>query len=371
LQLHHSTDQRFTVMPRFDQSPTARRLKVKLQVLLKPAVWGSAAVLGVAGLFLAEYLSNPARYMGGGEAIANESTPYDPNPLLNFPNPADFGGNYGRVPTIAPKIDPKAAKSDGSAPSALGEKLEPNNGRSRVNRNSDKSIFSLGTGQATEPLIRSGVFSRMNEENKGTNPSVMGVSPLQSALDRQAAERLGDRLDSNSRLAERLGEGIGSNPSNIDRNSRDFAAQGSNVPAGQLTPGNLLPNSSLSTTVPIASPQYQPQYQPRTSPLPGTTGYTPPASLRTEPSASAPGITSLYPNAAGQVTAPQPLPSYRSNTRVSPLSSQPGSFRQPTFGPAAVEQQNPASRPPEAFSVPYSAPGQSIGGGRIDSFSNP
>ncbi|MDJ0703671.1 MAG: hypothetical protein QNJ46_10365 [Leptolyngbyaceae cyanobacterium MO_188.B28] len=125
-----------------------------------------------------------------------------------------------------------------------------------------------------------------------------------------------------------------------------------------LIEGNL-PDSSLSfiRTVPAMSP------------APGTTGYTPPPALNLSP-----GALSTGGNAFTNLTTPQAasgsggVPSLSQSGSAGGAAGVPSSVLPPTTGTQPQPQIQDVS--PDPFSVPRE-PGRYVGGGYINTFSNP
>jgi hypothetical protein len=176
------------------------------------------------------------------------------------------------------------------------------------------------------------------------------VSPLQSGLDRNLATSPPEEAE----LA----------------NDRAIA------PSGETPEEGEDPNDGSSPTAtplsPVDGSQFQPSqfqpYTPRTSPPVGSTGYTLPPAFRT-PMSSATDDASSFSN----VSRPQPLPGYTTTPARLPSGlsgdyGQGGDRSQPPQ--PQFTQPQPLSQP-EPFSVPRTTPGRSIGGGRINTFSDP
>jgi hypothetical protein len=113
------------------------------------------------------------------------------------------------------------------------------------------------------------------------------------------------------------------------------------------------------------------QFTPQLSPFPGTTGYTLPPTLRTStPDVSPSSSSSNLQPIPGQIT-PQAAPAVPGQFYTNGRSSYPDTGHSTAY-PNAQPSLAPSSQPiPSPFSVPRSVPGRSIGGGQINTFSNP
>ncbi|MCY7283921.1 MAG: hypothetical protein LH679_10875, partial [Cyanobacteria bacterium CAN_BIN43] len=175
------------------------------------------------------------------------------------------------------------------------------------------------------------------------------VNPLQSALDRYSSIPNPSPTSPAQSLAQSLGadSSRGSEPRSTEEPiSQDSWRQ---------------PESSLQN---LPSPQFTPQL----SPFPGTTGYTLPPTLR-------PSLTSVGSSFSGGSL--QPIPGQIAPQTAPTVPRQFYDDGQPSYpnGQAAyprVQSSSVSASPtPAPFSVPHAAPGRSIGGGQINTFSNP
>ncbi|HEY9641002.1 MAG TPA: hypothetical protein V6C57_10995 [Coleofasciculaceae cyanobacterium] len=332
-------------MPPAQRLPVSmRHLKTRLNVLRRPMVWASASVLLAAGYVLFQSW-NGAEQPNSSGSLTNSASqnPARRNPLLGA-NYADEGGStgFGDLPGLSgDPLQPNAIPGLEPASPAAAESRNPKHLAASTVGKADRS--HLDPAESLDPLssntdIPSSSLNstfNANSSNRGTSslgePS-MPTSPLQSALDRN------------------LGGTGATSPAP--------AADGMAVPS---------PSSSVSPSFSSGqSSQFQPSI-PRTSPPPGSTGYTMPPAFRTPAtSSSATGDTGFSNFSRLQPvpgsTAPS-NPSSSSGYGQRPAPSQ-GSYLAPT--PSQIPQAEPAP-----FSVPRTPPGQSIGGGQINTFSNP
>jgi hypothetical protein len=177
-------------------------------------------------------------------------------------------------------------------------------------------------------------------------------TPLQSALDRQVARSREPITSSASTLTDTepvpssntLPDTIGS--VRDEGNSISTPLQLNRTYSPQPLPGQ----PSTQQTFP------PPVYLPQTAPAPGTTGYTLPATL------SVPANGAMR---SSQTILPPQSPSLQLQLRPATL---PSTIQSETFG--TVVQPSFQSEP-TPFSIPRTPPNQAIGGGQINTFSNP
>ena len=125
--------------------------------------------------------------------------------------------------------------------------------------------------------------------------------------------------------------------------------------------------SLIEGTIPNSSLPFM-RTVPAMSPAPGTTGYTPPPALNLSPSALSGG--NAYTNlATPQATGSSGIPSLSQSGGPTSGVGVPSSVLPPTTGTQFQPQVGDVS-PPEPFSVPRE-PGRYVGGGYINTFSNP
>ncbi|MCU0566157.1 MAG: hypothetical protein MUF49_06130 [Oculatellaceae cyanobacterium Prado106] len=228
------------------------------------------------------------------------------------------------------------------------------------------------------------------------------TNPLQAALDRYAA---GDRsylTDTRSLFpnAAQSGNQLG-NPSSLTAPNAATNSAATNstavnsgvipgtVPGASSTVGgaNLQPSGfqtyatgEESAPLPTGLSQNQPRFAPQISPPPGTTGYTLPPAFRTPATPSTPSYGNTVPQPVPGVPAPAiapdvPRQSFDINGQFSPSSGSYGSGSSAIGVPSSdAIRSNPAAgqivQPAAPAPAPFSAP-RSMGGGRINTFSNP
>lgn len=346
-------------MPTSKQLPASvRYLKARLKVLERPMVWGSASVLLLAIVLLAEYWSAPERFVGLGdrqpsleETESSEAlpqlAPLDPLSSVDDPlidplselSPEQLSQlspetasnlealNSPSLPPLAPSSLPPSATNQFTNP--------PTPSSAAPQSNSDQSALDIPNapplpGLTDTPLLSgfSSGFSSAPETNAdAATPQNEISNPLQTAIEQQRTPTSqATPAPTNSFSNNYSTPNYSTPPTTSSEESGGFS---SSSPSEQFytTPQPLPGQPSLNQTTP------PPQYVPQTSPYPGTTGYTQPPAFRTP-------------------TPPTP----NSTQSLSPIRS------------VSPSPQSDVSTP---FSVPRTAPGQFIGGGEINTFSNP
>lgn len=217
--------------------------------------------------------------------------------------------------------------------------------------------FAGGATQGT-PQATNSSLDLLNSLMSSPDSDVEGSLPptaLQQALQNQEAARLNSDRSSDTE----------SDATNEVRALNDGEPR-------QLTPAGaeLLSTEEpgLTGTNPLGLPFYASPTLPQQSPPPGTTGYTPPASLGlTQPTGTNTGAGTV-PSAAGVPSVPSAASS-NLNLGVPDVDVSGGSLVPYTPLPSSIQRTTPAPVP-SPFSVPR-APGSYIGGGYINTFSNP
>jgi len=353
-------------------SDSMHPLKARLQVLGRPQVWGAVSVLLVASYGLFQYWTSSSQTVHSDQGSSPVVNPARRNPLIG--SESDFGGSdFGSLPGI-PQGLPQPYAVPGltsTSPKANGSPTKPNT----FNPFTTHPV-TADTPSGSDPLISPGAATGtsagiVNPGSSVAGSSVAGssvensatarfVSPLQSGLDRNLSPQQGSSESANG-TPSGTSSGIltGGNPVG---NSAGGSLNGGN-PAGTLSPGGVS--------------QFQP-YVPRTSPPTGSTGYTVPPAFRT-PANSRSDDTSGF----SGFSRPQPIPGFTSTptgqlTGVSPAYGQNGGAYSSGGQSQSPQSQSPQSQSPSyqspqlsPFSVPRTTPGRSIGGGQINTFSNP
>lgn len=371
-------------MPSKQLPASIRYLKARLQILQRPAVWVSASVLLVAIVFLAETWKHPERLTTPNTPSFNSLSPADsesaetpvrPAPLDPFSSvdeppfsamPGDAttspfaAGDFTRSsqtdrlpsPLLLPRPSTPRSPASSSVPDPFAA--------IRANRDSASPSSTRGSeGSTTNPYSSSGTASSPQNPFSASDPAdePSSPNPLQSAIDRSRSPASAQSSPSPASSF---------NSFSPDANSTGMTESPElQTPAAPL-PGQGSGQSSFVQTQPLpGQPSYgqtqpQPQFIPQTSPAPGTTGYTLPPAFRTNANTPAGPSFGNYNNSYNHSSG---VPS-----TVFPSTTQP-TTTSPTVQPQVSQPQPQAS--PAPFSIPRTVPGRSIGGGQINTFSNP
>jgi len=369
-------------MPTFKQPSTSfRYLKARLNVLKRPRVWAAASGLIPLVFLVGAYLANPQQYLGSNDLEDTTNSPHQ-NSLGNLPTqsmPASNGELFETLPDLSTVptqtlSDPQPALSkspllqefllDRSSVTAQPDKPK---------RSSLSPLFSASSenqrdscvicGAASHPQSRLSNFYSTNfpssnppsavplgtADSSISAPSFPTINPLQSALARYSSIPNSSPTSSAQPLAQ--SSGTDSSRNSESRLTEEPTSRDSWRP----------PESSLQS---LPSPQFTPQL----SPFPGTTGYTLPPTLQP----SLPSVRSSFTGGSlqpipGQI-APQTAPTV---PREFYDEGQPSYSTGQAAYPRVQAPSASASPTPAPFSVPRAAPGRSIGGGQINTFSNP
>jgi hypothetical protein len=402
-------------------SASVRYWKARLQVLKRPAVWLSALALLLPLIFLAYYWRNPEGLVAPQASSSTDSfapsetedaadlqdetvnspAVQDASTLIEVPALPEGSGDRQNFDGQATQTLPQPTLLEAllSAPLPGLESPQPKvESRSRnpfvaqPRKREPSQVQALDETSSvlSSPLLSSaflppstatdsGFRSGLNSER--TTQAALTLSPLQSALDRSA------------------GIGNGSQPTATSTDSQT----NSQLPlTAQALPNSaalpwLTPSGQFAR--PLGTPPLGAQtYMPQTSPFPGTTGYTMPSALRPAPysvnyPAGSNGSNSYYgvypntyppfgyssapystglpvsPAAPGYSTLPQ-LQVPIQTLPVTPDGRTPGySSRVPV--PIFNTPATPVVPQSAPFSIPRTPPGRYIGGGEINTFSNP
>ncbi|HEY9696791.1 MAG TPA: hypothetical protein V6D10_05985 [Trichocoleus sp.] len=354
-------------MPSSKLLPTSmRRLRAQFHLFKRPMVWGSGAVLLLAIAFLAQYWQQPGQFLGN----QSEDPALRPNALRTSPSASDANSfdSFGNLPELTspssiegtvpvPANLPNLGRPTTGAANQARQQIDANNpfasatdSANRFNQSADFSIPDL-TNPTGIPITFAGTGATSSSNapaattpTNATASTGSNASPLQSALDRTAAPTTTPASASGS--------------TNSAASATSETAQSQTTGAIPTTGAQLAPTANLGAQPlspqpipgqPTSVQTYPQQFYPQTSPPPGTTGYSIPPSFRTQNNSS-----SFY---GSPVTNPSiaPTPSGRTTTSPTPTDS----------GYTSPQTQS------SPFSVPRTTPGRTIGGGQINTFSNP
>ncbi|NJO41027.1 MAG: hypothetical protein HC769_10455 [Cyanobacteria bacterium CRU_2_1] len=338
-----------------------RYLKARLSVLRRPMVWGAASILLFAVFLLSEYWNQLEQFAQDESSASSlktnnpsQFTPLDPPFSVTEDTLPDLFNLDAMVnPNDLNAIDPVSLPPLLTPESSTGSTTEPSTFFNPFvsSRQDTPQHLDLSGVQGLLPTSRILTPPELSSPNPAQPSSLTAVSPLQAALDRNA-----NLSSSRQSIASTTPD-----PS-FSPDSTPLTIPGTN----ESLPPTTNPQPSYSPELPqqiypeLTVPQ--PIYIPRTSPPPGTTGYTLPPVL-------APTITSSSDNSDSlNLIQPQPLPGVQAPPQVN-LSTPAPQVNQGFYSPN-VQVQTPQTEPPP-FSTPRTAPGTYIGGGEINTFSNP
>jgi hypothetical protein len=366
-------------MSNFGRFPVSfRYLKARLRVLKRrPQVWGTASGLVAIGLvaamfwLTAEDQSDRNTYRPNSTGVAS----LDDFPTQNLPGilpsaeDSAIGADIDSLPTLLNDLN------DQNAASGAGLGANPDDipvlPQQPLSSDLESANSLLNRSQNNLPE------ASQSRPTAGTNSLTSGFgssafSPIEAPSNSASGDRVPDNMatGSNSELfnPDERSDVPAATPleSALERNS---AANNAN------SAGRSPSNSVLSSPIRQNNP-----YQ--TAPPPGTTGYIQPPSLNVP--ANNPAIQSnpTYPNfanpqpAPGLPTAPQIAPNVQQpqggNSNPNQISVYPNYYNPPVVQPQ-VTQPVPQVAQPEPInnSVQRSGLGRPIGGGEINTFSNP
>jgi hypothetical protein len=278
-------------------------LRARMLLWMKrPMVWGSAAVLVMAGVFLTEYWSETVRMLGFGNQqpttpLPNTARRYNPQ---RGASSAPVGGGYSAPvlpPPVAETTNPLRSYLDMTRSAAqTGEELNPTSQELLLAPDAEepatgtraRSPFALtdengalrGTSlpgsRAAETDPDSGIGGLSSSRS---SRSSMSTSPLRSGLERSTpAPGL------YSPRSPGFSQSTGSSSTSTGRPSLPNAFwqyPGTDTPGTDTTTPGLNSPGAADDSNPASSQSGSPPYSPQTSPPAGTTGYTLPPAIRT------------------------------------------------------------------------------------------
>ncbi len=389
-----------------------RYFKARLRPLAKPLVWGTATLISLVSLSTWVYFAHPEWlvFSDNQENTSPTNTAVDPTfsdeekaigadidtlsvlekDLANSEPfqvaPAETQKQQGLFDDfLKQKEAADAQKSSGSSgteklagqssitnPFAIKSQDPFNNSGTLPSGNSVSAPSSnLGAGSVANPAGSSNAAtlsplqSALDRIDAGKqpnlqNPTTAPVSPLQSALDRLNTGNTIATPAPTQAPTDKLGQNSSSNQTPTQSTS--------GIPGQVTAPPSQYPGTAGYSSIPGQS-------YGSTSPVPGATGYNVP-----------PTGTNNPPNSYTYLNQPQAVPGVPPAAQVSP-SLTPSNLGQSPFQNATPGNGyanpgynsnfgNPAAQPsqvqsPPNFSVPRAIPGQNIGGGQINTFSNP
>ncbi|MFB2916908.1 MULTISPECIES: hypothetical protein [Aerosakkonema] len=400
-----------------------RYLKARLRPLTQPIVWVTIAFLSLVGFFTWAYFNHPewlalnqeAETPTPSNATAEDQTLSDEDKAIGVDidnlsvlkkeisdseplqlTPEEDQTELGLFDEFM-KQKEAAINAEKSSDSSATEKLtaQPTtaNPFALKSESSSNSSTVVSGNSFTPPSSNLGVGSAANSAKNlnlpttsNQNATLPSVSPLQSALDRlgngsksSIPTPAGVSVSPLQSALDRQGTGSKSTIQNPLQSGLDTAEASSKTGAtspSQASPDNLGQNATVKQTL----------TQP-TSSYPGATGYSSVPGQGYGQVSPVPGATSS--NSYTYLNPPQALPGVPSAVQVNPslAPATPSNFGQSPFQNTAPangfsnpgfnsNSGNSVTQPSQLqqsqnFSVPRSIPGRHIGGGEINSFSNP
>jgi|GEM_PF-1867200 len=360
-----------------------RAILNRLRFLGRPLPLAGTVGALLLGVFIWDYLRHP-EWFG-----AYENTEAGPNEELNLSGLTpdeqvavsgidnltllfnELGIESNAMPEVQALADPDAEGENTflsetlalSQPNPASENLS----NSPFTRYLEKYQFGgrLSTANTTPGSLGNSLggtnFFQVNNNSSGSDRSaeeIRRLSPLAAALLNPTGRVNFDRPEEGNPLANEL------------RSQFASTAETENGANGETAASSLPPGQFGSQTVTIPGIEYPVlPTLPQMSPPPGTTGYTPPASLELMP--PLPGSNRANSPAFPGATAPAP-----GSTGVPSLTSSPGA----SLNSPQVDVSNgyvtpftpvtPTVTPTPVTPAPFTAP-RPIGGGYINTFSNP
>lgn len=370
-------------MPNSRRLPASLRyFRARLAILRRPMLWGSASVLLLAVWFLAEYWNYPSRFVqvtgslpadnladsaDDSATVENQTSEAPAPPALLDPFASVDESPVPATSQPATLPVPPVANPSGNVLDALILPASPQ----RAGSSGARSSFNSATSTSQNPFVSSGGAS-LGQSSLSSLPEVNLLPVAPNALPTSASSSAApnapdDRAPSSNPLQTALDRygGLAGGQSLPAPASPSATVPANPAPSPVSEPGEqiysplALPRQAVPQPLPGQPSPFQtlsqPQYLPQTSPPPGTTGYTLP-SLFQSPTVS---------NLGDRVTVP-------ASGSVSPLFAPPSAALPNSFSPSpTVQPQFSQPTQPAPFSIPRSAPGRSIGGGQINTFSNP
>ena len=357
----------------------------RLRFLGRPLPLATTVGVLLVGIFAWDYLRHPEWFgayenteTGPNEEIdLSGLTPEEQAAVSGIDNLTllfrELGVESGALPEVQAQPDAAAEEQTNAFLSETLALSQPNPassalGESPFTRYLEQYQFSPNMPTAGQTGSRLGDrFSNINPFQQPTRDERIRAnqpySPLSAALQNQAGLNSVAEAEEDTPLANQL-RSQSATPSETGETAAETSGQPS-LPAGEF--------SSQTVTIPGVDFPVLPTL-PQMSPPPGTTGYTPPSTLELMPplpgsnratTPAFPGAAPLAPSSTGLPTAPAGTAPTLNTPQVDVSNGYVTPFT-PT-GPTAAPIPTAAPAP---FSVPR-PPGANIGGGYINTFSNP
>ncbi|MEM6521164.1 MAG: hypothetical protein AAF722_17735 [Cyanobacteria bacterium P01_C01_bin.70] len=352
----------------------------RLRFLTRPVPLASSLAALLLAVFVWDYLRHPEWFgayentEGGPNADLDLSglTPEEQAAVSGIDNLTLLFNELGTESSAIPQLQALAEDSEEAQNAFINETLalsQPNGngsalGSSPFTRYLEQYQFGGRAPSSNAAAPRNGSTSILGlsfgQQESGNQFATETESdnPLTRALQNQSGQIISTQAEADTPLSNELQ----AQSTTAEGNESDFETAASQE---ELPPGEF---SSQTVTIPGVNFPVLPT-SPQMSPPPGTTGYTPPASLELMPplpgrNATSTGTSSLVPSSAG-------VPDLSSSTAVPSLNSPnvdvSGGFVTPLTPAVPTATPQPVPAP---FTAPR-APGTYTGGGYIHTFSNP
>ncbi|NJN01169.1 MAG: hypothetical protein HC816_01085 [Leptolyngbyaceae cyanobacterium RM1_1_2] len=324
--------------------PSVRYLFARLQPVTQPIVWGPVLVTVLLGVFLWEYRVHP-EWSDSFEIDLQSRSAQIPETDLTLEEQAELAqvDNLNTLFNDLAASTPSTQFAETPGDNLLGQLSEAaSSNPSRLN--SSYSPGTLASLQASSPFSTTSATSLFSLIPEILPQGAQGAQATEASQPSALQSALG-------RLPGQSSSSAPQSPANDARQANGETAQ----PFGTVPAGNL--EDTRSGT---ALPRFIPT-TPGMSPLPGTTGYTLPPTLNLAPSSYPQG------NAYTNLATPSGLPQNRPD-----FSGLPNRSAAPVLPPSSGSQYSQPQVP--QTSVPFAVPrppGSYIGGGQIQTFSNP
>lgn len=370
-----------------------RAIYSKLRILGKPLPLASTVGALLLGVFVWEYVRHPEWFGAyvedattpGDETALSDLTPEERAAVTDIDNLAVLLNELGiESGTLSQPQEPsdilEAARADQEAglpdAIALGQPTQT----AGLSENSPfrqyleqyqftpRALDANLQGSSSNPFQAGAIGSQTSQERTLNRNSLL--SPLSFALqnpngsaNRASAQGFtGDTEPSTSALDDEIRAGRAEE--SADETSEGETSSRTTLPDGEF--------SSQAVTIPGVLFPFLPT-TPAMSPPPGTTGYTPPSTLELMP--AIPGQNNRAPGTSATIPAATGVPNLAPATRTAvpnlnaPNVDVSNGYVTP-YTPVVPVQPVPSANTTSPFTVPR-PPGSYIGGGYINTFSNP
>ena len=393
------------------------QMRAKLRPLVKPQVWGTLAVVSGLGFGTWAYFNHPEwlALTENQQTVGPTNTASETQSDISEEDKA-IGADIDNISVLQKELSGvESTQLDANEETNKQENLfdefinKRESAQNNLSVSSEKSTAEIEVPnplaiKAAEPFGKGSIFPSGNSigpqsnipstETSEKDPSssnlptsvsgnstASGVSPLQSAIDRSNKTDNSSATENSDRTTSPL-------KSALDRNlgENSTPSQNTNQLKQQDSTSNLSPNTIPGqTTIPVSPNAGSNGYStfpqstyPSSSTVPGTTGYNTPTDTNNNPPNSYTYLTQPQTVPTAPVPAqanPSLTPTTPSNLGQSPFqnSISGNGYNNPGYNSNFSNPGLPASQvqQPSNFSVPRPVPGRYIGGGQINTFSNP